>query len=120
MQFSLLYKPFPHPQARQPVKSQPKSGGAMSIIMPIYTVGIVVFFLYTVLKLVFKKPNEGEKKPLIKDFHMDPEYRKFVCQQSNESARTSKTETLTKKTLPNLSEATILEDEEISNYIYIF
>ncbi|GFW83325.1 RIC3 domain-containing protein [Trichonephila clavipes] len=109
-------RPFPHPQARQPVKSQPKSGGAMSIIMPIYTVGIVVFFLYTVLKLVFKKPNEGEKKPLIKDFHMDPEYRKFVCQQSNESARTSKTETLTKKTLPNLSEATILEDEEIKDY----
>ncbi|GFU22351.1 RIC3 domain-containing protein [Nephila pilipes] len=107
-------RPFPHPQARQPVKSQPKSGGAMSIIMPIYTVGIVVFFLYTVLKLVFKKPNEGDKKPLIKDFHMDPEYRKFVCQQSNESARTSKTEEQTKKTLPNLSEATIPEDEEIT------
>ncbi|KFM61532.1 Resistance to inhibitors of cholinesterase protein 3, partial [Stegodyphus mimosarum] len=73
-------RPFPHPQARQPVKTQPKSGGAMSIIMPIYTVGIIVFFVYTVLKLVFKKPSEADKKPLIKDFHMDPEYRKFVCQ----------------------------------------
>lgn len=72
-------RPFPHPQARQPVKTQPKSGGAMSIIMPIYTVGIMVFFLYTVLKLVFKKPQENEKKPLIKDFHMDPQYRKFMC-----------------------------------------
>lgn len=73
-------RPFPHPSARQPVKPQPKSGGAMSIIMPIYTIGIVVFFLYTVLKLVFKK-SDGDKKPLIKDFHMDPEYHKFVCQE---------------------------------------
>ncbi|KAG8197375.1 hypothetical protein JTE90_013499 [Oedothorax gibbosus] len=74
-------RPFPNPASRQPPKPEAKTGGAMSIIMPIYTVGIVVFFLYTVLKLVFKKPNEGEKKPLIKDFHMDPEYHKFVCQQ---------------------------------------
>lgn len=49
--FFFLNQPFPHPQARQPPKSQPKSGGAMSIIMPIYTVGIIVFFLYTVLKV---------------------------------------------------------------------
>lgn len=47
-----IFQPFPHPQARQPVKTQPKSGGAMSIIMPIYTVGIIVFFLYTVLKVI--------------------------------------------------------------------
>ncbi|GIY15113.1 hypothetical protein CEXT_658291 [Caerostris extrusa] len=99
-------KPFPHPQARQPVKSQPKSGGAMSIIMPIYTVGIVVFFVYTVLK----KPNEGEKKPLIKDFHMDPEYRKFVCQQaSTEAVKAVKLEKKTKKT--NLKGTAILEEE---------
>lgn len=48
----MIFQPFPHPQARQPVKTQPKSGGAMSIIMPIYTVGIIVFFLYTVLKVI--------------------------------------------------------------------
>ncbi|GIY77853.1 hypothetical protein CDAR_273691 [Caerostris darwini] len=99
-------RPFPHPQARQPVKSQPKSGGAMSIIMPIYTVGIVVFFVYTVLK----KPNEGEKKPLIKDFHMDPEYRKFVCQQATtEAVKAVKLEKKTKKT--NLKGTAILEEE---------
>ncbi|XP_015930104.2 resistance to inhibitors of cholinesterase protein 3 isoform X1 [Parasteatoda tepidariorum] len=81
-------RPFPHPQSRQPVKSQPKSGGAMSIIMPIYTVGIIVFFIYTVLKLVFKKNPEEQKKPLIKDFHMDPEYRKFICQETDEIIKT--------------------------------
>ncbi|GBN62615.1 hypothetical protein AVEN_59932-2 [Araneus ventricosus] len=103
-------RPFPHPQARQPAKSQPKSGGAMSIIMPIYTVGIVVFFLYTVLKLVFKKPNEADKKPLIKDFHMDPEYRKFVCEPSaGEAMKAQKIEKKTKKN--KLREPTIPENE---------
>ncbi|CAL1262258.1 unnamed protein product [Larinioides sclopetarius] len=103
-------RPFPHPQARQPAKSQPKSGGAMSIIMPIYTVGIVVFFLYTVLKLVFKKPNEGDKKPLIKDFHMDPEYRKFVCEPSaGEAIKAQKIEKKNKKN--KLREPTIPENE---------
>ena len=28
-----------------------KGGGTMGIIMPIYTVGIVVFFVYTILKV---------------------------------------------------------------------
>ncbi|KAF8793482.1 Resistance to inhibitors of cholinesterase like protein [Argiope bruennichi] len=103
-------RPFPHPQARQPAKSQPKSGGAMSIIMPIYTVGIVVFFLYTVLKLVFKKPNEGDKKPLIKDFHMDPEYRKFVYEPS--ASELIKAQKLEKKNKKNkLREPTIPENE---------
>lgn len=74
-------RPFPHPSARHPPKPQPKSGGAMSIIMPIYTIGIVVFFLYTVLKLVFKKQPIEDKKPMVKDFHMDPEYHKYVLRE---------------------------------------
>ncbi|XP_054719616.1 resistance to inhibitors of cholinesterase protein 3-like [Uloborus diversus] len=102
-------RPFPHPQARQPVKAQPKSGGAMSIIMPIYTVGIIVFFLYTVLKLVFKKPNEAEKKPLIKDFHMDPQYRKFVCENEVKKVSKEKEGKKSQKKQPKLCESTITE-----------
>jgi len=34
-------------------------GGPMSILMPLYTIGIVIFFLYTIMKVAFKK-NEDE------------------------------------------------------------
>ncbi|KAJ8972341.1 hypothetical protein NQ317_008751 [Molorchus minor] len=38
----------------------PKQGtGSMGLIMPIYTVGIVIFFAYTVMKIVFKKQPEA-------------------------------------------------------------
>lgn len=30
----------------------PKTGGLMALVMPIYTIGIVVFFLYTILKVI--------------------------------------------------------------------
>lgn len=29
----------------------PKGGGTMGIVMPMYTIGIVIFFLYTMLKV---------------------------------------------------------------------
>ncbi|XP_076355724.1 uncharacterized protein LOC143249555 isoform X4 [Tachypleus tridentatus] len=73
-------RPLMHPAARQGPKIQPKSGGAMGIIMPIYTLLIVVFFIYTIFKFVFKKPADEEvlRQPLIKDFHMDSEHRKYI------------------------------------------
>ncbi|XP_076355478.1 uncharacterized protein LOC143249464 isoform X2 [Tachypleus tridentatus] len=73
-------RPLMHPAARQGPKVQPKSGGAMGIIMPIYTLLIVVFFIYTIFKFVFKKPADEEvlRQPLIKDFHMDSEHRKYI------------------------------------------
>jgi hypothetical protein len=30
----------------------PKGGGTMGVVMPIYTIGIVVFFMYTVMKVM--------------------------------------------------------------------
>lgn len=35
-----------------------QGGGTMSILMPIYTTGIVIFFVYTVMKIMFKKNDE--------------------------------------------------------------
>merc|ERR1739842_251412 len=55
-----------------------KGSGAMGIIMPLYTVGIVVFFVYTIMKVLFKKGSDDDKAPKLKDFGLDPEYRKYV------------------------------------------
>ena len=33
--------------------NQPKGGGTMGVIMPIYTIGIIIFFLYTTMKVVY-------------------------------------------------------------------
>ena len=30
----------------------PKGGGTMGVIMPIYTIGIIIFFLYTTMKVL--------------------------------------------------------------------
>ncbi|KAJ8925943.1 hypothetical protein NQ315_009795 [Exocentrus adspersus] len=53
----------------------PKQGtGSMGLIMPIYTIGIVVFFTYTVLKLIFKKQPESLYPPV----EPDPNFRREV------------------------------------------
>jgi len=54
----------------------PKGSGTMGIVMPIYTIGIVVFFMYTVMKVMFKKP--GQSAVNYSDFNSDPEFRKLV------------------------------------------
>ncbi|KAH7935822.1 resistance to inhibitors of cholinesterase protein 3 [Rhipicephalus sanguineus] len=62
-------RPFPHPSMRQPPRQAAKTGGTMNLVMPLYTIGVVVFFLYTVLKLVCKKPppaaaqDSGSQEP---------------------------------------------------------
>uniref|UniRef100_A0A1A9V281 Resistance to inhibitors of cholinesterase protein 3 N-terminal domain-containing protein n=1 Tax=Glossina austeni TaxID=7395 RepID=A0A1A9V281_GLOAU len=54
-------RPGPIPGMRPPLGAgamhQPQTkGSSMGIIMPLYTIGIVVFFGYTIMKIVFKKP----------------------------------------------------------------
>lgn len=52
-------RPFPHMSARQPPRQPTKTGGAMNLVMPLYTMGVVVFFLYTVLKVSFVLVNKN-------------------------------------------------------------
>ena len=53
------FKPGPVPGMRpsmggpgiQPQAAQRSQGGSMGILMPLYTIGIIVFFVYTVFKV---------------------------------------------------------------------
>lgn len=64
-------------QAQQ--AQQTKGQGASSIIMPIYTFGIVAFFVFTVVKIVMKKVN---KEPKVKPLDSDPVFVERVLKQS--------------------------------------
>jgi len=74
-------KPGPMPGMRPPmggaghVVAAP-TGAGVGILMPIYTIGIVIFFLYTMMRIMFKKPEDNE--PHTKDFLLDAEQRKFI------------------------------------------
>ncbi|XP_032590223.1 resistance to inhibitors of cholinesterase protein 3 isoform X15 [Drosophila grimshawi] len=58
-------RPGPIPGMRPPMgagafhQPQQRAGSSMGFLMPLYTIGIVVFFGYTIMKIVFKKqvPN---------------------------------------------------------------
>ncbi|XP_076307964.1 uncharacterized protein LOC143223643 isoform X2 [Tachypleus tridentatus] len=109
-------RPLMHPAGNQGPKVQPKSGGAMGVIMPIYTLFIIVFFIYSIFKFVFKKPSEDEalRQPMVKDFHMDPEYHKYILLDEYKEERKNGTrlKNKTKKTLQNVGK--VKEDYEIS------
>lgn len=55
-----------------------QSTGSMGLIMPIYTIGIVVFFTYTVMKIIFKKQPEGVGGSLYPPVEPDPHFRQEV------------------------------------------
>lgn len=51
-----LFQPGPIPGMRPPmgagsVQSAPKATGAMGFVMPLYTIGIVAFFVYTIMRV---------------------------------------------------------------------
>ncbi|KAG1650414.1 Resistance to inhibitors of cholinesterase protein 3 [Nymphon striatum] len=80
---SVQKRPGRPPTPRHPGQTygQPppsSQGGIMGMVMPIYSVAVILFFFYTVFKVsVFtKKPDD--KTPKVKNFNMDPEHRKFV------------------------------------------
>ncbi|KAF5308195.1 hypothetical protein FQR65_LT06375 [Abscondita terminalis] len=77
-------RPGPVPGVRPPMGGaghmvhSPKSSNSMGVIMPIYTVGIVIFFSYTLMKLLFKKKPEGPGAPLYPPVEPSPTFRKEV------------------------------------------
>lgn len=79
-------RPGPIPGMRPPMgagsvhQPQAKGQNSMGIIMPLYTIGIVVFFGYTIMKIAFKKqvPNAPYGPA-----PTDPNFRKEVFGQEN-------------------------------------
>ncbi|CAL1688520.1 unnamed protein product [Lasius platythorax] len=55
----------------------PKGNGTMGIIMPLYTIGIVLFFLYTIVK-VLKKNSDSEIISEYPGAAAEKEFRKMV------------------------------------------
>lgn len=48
-------------------QQQPKGGGTMGIIMPIYTIAIIIFFVYTTMKVLFKNKNDNDDEDETKE-----------------------------------------------------
>ncbi|GAB6026996.1 hypothetical protein CHUAL_013662 [Chamberlinius hualienensis] len=67
-------------------KAEVKGGGAMGLLMPLYTIGIIAFFLYTIAKLVFRSPNKDDTSLVntsqpnynLKNCQIDSTYRKNI------------------------------------------
>ncbi|KAH8415826.1 hypothetical protein KR222_001534 [Zaprionus bogoriensis] len=81
-------RPGPIPGMRPPMgagalhQPQQRGGSSMGFLMPLYTIGIVVFFGYTIMKIVFKKqiPNAPYGPT-----PSDPSFRQEVFGQQNHS-----------------------------------
>ncbi|XP_023161363.2 uncharacterized protein LOC111592947 isoform X17 [Drosophila hydei] len=81
-------RPGPIPGMRPPMgagafhQPQQRAGSSMGFLMPLYTIGIVVFFGYTIMKIVFKKqvPNAPYGAA-----PADPSFRRDVFEQQNHS-----------------------------------
>ncbi|XP_017768528.1 PREDICTED: uncharacterized protein LOC108556776 isoform X2 [Nicrophorus vespilloides] len=77
-------RPGPIPGMRPPmggaghVVPPSQKAGSMGIIMPIYTVAIVVFFTYTLIKLLCKKQPDGAGGALYPPVEPDPQFRRDV------------------------------------------
>ncbi|XP_026461532.1 uncharacterized protein LOC113363256 isoform X2 [Ctenocephalides felis] len=90
-----MEKPFSQPQPRLhegrpgPIPGmRPPLGGAghmtpaktssspMGVLMPLYTIAIVIFFVYTIMKIIFKKQSDGPG--LYPPLEPDPVFRRRV------------------------------------------
>ncbi|XP_035232556.1 uncharacterized protein LOC118204335 isoform X2 [Stegodyphus dumicola] len=49
---------FLHPFMRHSAKPQSKGAGAVNLVVPVYTIAIILFFMYSLFKMMLKKNNE--------------------------------------------------------------
>ncbi|XP_044747327.1 VID27-like protein isoform X2 [Coccinella septempunctata] len=60
--------------------SKQQGSGSMGIIMPIYTIGIVIFFTYTLMKIICKKHPETDT--IYSKMDLDPRFRKEMLTEN--------------------------------------
>jgi hypothetical protein len=70
-------------------QAQPQKSPSHSIIMPIYTFGVVAFFVFTIVKILMKKAG---KEPLKRGMptESDPKFTERVFNRKNEQAEKDK------------------------------
>merc|ERR1712012_691836 len=81
----------------QPNQKQ-TAGGGMGVIMPIYTVAILVFFIYTIVKILFKNKNNEEEEE-DEEFLNSEYYKNCIAQNSSKknTVTAGKTSSLTQQ-----------------------
>ncbi|GIY70393.1 RIC3 domain-containing protein [Caerostris extrusa] len=47
-----------HPSVRYTVKPQSKGAGAVNLVIPIYTIAVILFFIYSLLKTILKRNQD--------------------------------------------------------------
>lgn len=77
-------QPGPNMRAAAFQAQQTKTQSSSSILMPIYTIGIVGFFVFTIVKLVMRKTNKKEKTP--REVTPDPVFEEHVFRPTQASA----------------------------------
>ncbi|XP_054169346.1 resistance to inhibitors of cholinesterase protein 3-like [Oppia nitens] len=84
------------------------SGGLMGLVMPLYTIGVIVFFVYTIFKMLFKNKSEENGKtnenPIYDNYRKDFEYKKFMSNDENDIRVTTKQMTKRKADFDNKTE----------------
>ncbi|CAM1325184.1 Uncharacterised protein g8887 [Pycnogonum litorale] len=98
-----------------PQQQSTQGGGAMGLIMPVYTIGVILFFFYTLFKVMSKKSDD--KVPILKNLNMDPEHRKFVFSEECDgetNLRRRKSSKL-EQTIPETEENDDDDDEDVNH-----
>ena len=87
----------------------------MGVAMPIYTVAILVFFIYTIVKIIFKNKKEEEEEE-DEEFLNSEYYKKnFASQQQKQKQNLDKAKDSAKPAEPkNLNKATPEKEKDVS------
>ncbi|XP_060515857.1 interaptin isoform X2 [Cylas formicarius] len=64
------------------VPSKQQNNGVMGLLMPIYTIGFIIFFTYTIMKLVFKKKADAYQEETYPSCETNEEFRKQVFESA--------------------------------------
>lgn len=70
-------QPGPNMRAAAFQAQQSKTQSSTSILMPIYTIGIVGFFIFTIVKIVMKKSGKKDKQAP-QEITPDPQFEERV------------------------------------------